>query len=398
MQNNLFKSAILILVFVISASLAFHDGMPKRFKEIGTWDFVQYWSGYRAVSKGLDPYQPVNLIPIQTSVGVEESKLIMMWNPPWVLVLLSPVLQFEFFNAASLWFILSFCCLAVSTQIALSSVTSRPSFYERCLVLAILIPFLPAHQGLKYGQLEGLLTLGTALLFFGLKRKDALASGFGIALLTINPHLFFLMLVLLPLFPKPGIKSLSRLLLPSLFLVLLAELFFRGSLSMWVQAMLIHTPSVPNPINWRSSSFGDFLRGVCEYYYGFSPLWPRLFVPLLFFGLSVMYIFRSEGKRLGPEKLFILLLPLSIFSAPYSWSFDQSVILVSQVAVTVMALHSPCSAKLKFILIASVFCLNVFTLILSGLFFTHQHHLFWHPLACFMILVIVLRQVGKPLN
>ncbi|NMC62628.1 MAG: DUF2029 domain-containing protein [SAR324 cluster bacterium] len=380
------------------ASLAFYDGRPERYKDIGTWDFVQYWSAYRATSEGLNPYDPENLLPFQRSVGVEASKVIMMWNPPWVLVLLSPVLRLEFFSAASLWLIISFFCLAASTQVAINAMTSKSSIYERCLAIALLIFFSPAQQGLKYGQLEGLLTLGIALLFLGFKRKSFVAAGFGLALMSIKPHLFYLLAILIPLFPRPNVQSLSRLLLPTVVLILLSEFLFRGSVSMWLQAMLSYTPSVPNPINWRSSSFGDFLRGIWEYYYGFLPQWPRIFVPMLFFGVSGLYIFRSGGKQLSREKLFLFLLPLSIFSAPYSWPFDQSVILVAHVSIVIMVLRSLCSPWLKLSLIASVFCLNLLTLIISELFFTYQHHLFWYPLACFALFSIVLLQLKEPLN
>ena len=80
-----------------------HFGSP------GTIDFIQYWSAFRAVMDGANPYDPEVLRGVQLLVGHDGAVAvlpIMMWTPPWILVVLSPILWVGFSTAALLWI----CC------------------------------------------------------------------------------------------------------------------------------------------------------------------------------------------------------------------------------------------------------------------------------------------------
>ena len=71
---------------------------------IGTNDFIEYWSAYQLFLGDKNPYDPVLMLEIQRSLKDSVTTPLMMWNPPWLLFFMAPILSFSFGTAASLWF------------------------------------------------------------------------------------------------------------------------------------------------------------------------------------------------------------------------------------------------------------------------------------------------------
>jgi hypothetical protein len=76
-------------------------------------DYKEYWSAFQLVLMGQNPYDPQIMKDFQIEKFGNEIPL-MMWNPPWILLLLAPILAVSF-EASAYSFLL--------IQIILSSVS-----------------------------------------------------------------------------------------------------------------------------------------------------------------------------------------------------------------------------------------------------------------------------------
>ena len=84
---DLFVVALLSLMLsVIFNTVDFTLGEP------GTEDFVQYWAAWQLLQEGLNPYDAGLMNAIQQTVGQKAEVTTMMWNPPWTVLLMSPIL------------------------------------------------------------------------------------------------------------------------------------------------------------------------------------------------------------------------------------------------------------------------------------------------------------------
>src|ERR1700687_1555271 len=53
-------------------------------------DFVEYWAAGRLNAAGENPYDPEKLLPLERQAGRDTDEAVMMWNPPWTLLLVMP--------------------------------------------------------------------------------------------------------------------------------------------------------------------------------------------------------------------------------------------------------------------------------------------------------------------
>ena len=95
---------ILLLLFPIALFALFVHASDYQYGHFGSIDFIEYWSAGQLWLEGLNPYDPALLFPIQKELSFDESAPLMMWNPPWIFLLLAPLLSFSFASAAALWF------------------------------------------------------------------------------------------------------------------------------------------------------------------------------------------------------------------------------------------------------------------------------------------------------
>ncbi|NDC36940.1 MAG: hypothetical protein EBZ48_02685 [Proteobacteria bacterium] len=88
-------------------------------------DFLQYWTAFQLVQQGQNPYDPQLMLALQKSLGLTAELPVMMWNPPWLLLLLSPVLHLELSTALAAWRIISLLLSIASCLLLLRSINSK---------------------------------------------------------------------------------------------------------------------------------------------------------------------------------------------------------------------------------------------------------------------------------
>ncbi len=154
-------------------------------------DFVQYWSAAKVNLAQGNPYDAAQLWPHQSlATGKPElQNVTMMWNPPWVLVLVTPL---GFLSAVPAQLLFQ----GVQLVAVLVSVTWLWKVYggtRQSLWVAWVIGlcFGPTAFLLWWGQIGGLVLLGLAGFLYFRTLDRPFIAGLFVALTAIKPHLLF---------------------------------------------------------------------------------------------------------------------------------------------------------------------------------------------------------------
>ena len=299
----------------------------------GSIDFVQYWSAYQLLIIGVDPYDPQQTLAVQCGVGLHCQYPRITYTPPWLWLLMSPVLMLPFRTAVAVW-------SQVSVALVIASATLFAAAYRlraggTLLTVATLLLSFPLLIDLLFGQLSAVLMFGAACLFLGRLRHIAPLEGIGLVLLSAKPHLF------VPLFVGVAIGDLRNrrwrvavwtalLLLP---LVVTAELLSPRAVVDWLTHLLSPRTdlSVKAATDWATDAPAAALARALSRG-NVTPLrWPLLVAPLL--GVLVAIVTSWRIRDQGSWKiLFPLLLWLGFFLAPFAWFSDFATLALVQAA------------------------------------------------------------------
>ncbi len=310
-------------------------------------DFVQYWSAARVNLAGGNPYDAAQLKPLQAAALGQPglANVTMMWNPPWVVALVTP-LGWLSSGAAHLTF------LAVQLVALMLSVTwlwkSFDGPADRLWVAWLLaLGFGPSVFIFWWGQIGGLLLLGLAG-FLRYRESKPFVAGLFAALLAIKPHLLFAVGLVL-LLDAIVSKSARRTLLGGALAVLLAagtawllnpEVYSHYSSAGWESSTSINT----SPKDWKQPLVAYWLRMAVN-----PNVFAIQFVPLAFASICVvLHWLKNRSTWNWTSELPKLIFVSVLFTAYGAWMFDLVVLLVPVVAATVSILRNPGNRPLWF--------------------------------------------------
>lgn len=313
------------------------------FGSFGTNDFIEYWSAFQLFIAQSNPYDPAALFQIQQTLGWSDTTPLMMWNPPWLLLLLSPILSLSFHYASLIWLILSVGLAIWIVYFALDllspdRVTGRWMLWG-CLVAAT---FFPMWSSLRVGQLGVLLAWGFCGALWAIERKKPLMVGFCLSLWTLKIHLFLPIAVYL-IFRSLRDRFLWRCFGYSLAFVLLfvgaTEWLHPGAVTQWLGAFegardfnrLPHIQDTASQVVLVEQWIAASLTGAVRMFLaedGLTPSWPMWVVPLIGISLAgLMAIITPRDSSYIKGVAFSSLLAVSF--APFGWVFDFSILLTS---------------------------------------------------------------------
>lgn len=325
-------------------------------------DFAQYYAASQIARHGGDPYAPEGVLAVQRAVGYTGQYPVMMWNPPWLILLLSPFfLDWSFGAAALLWIVFNVAAMLIVVSLILDLARRPPGAHGKQaesvsrivppppLLIAAALTFYPWLDNLRSGQ------LGTFLLLFAVigiwcfaNRRDVLC-GAAWAVLSVKAHLFlpfFAALAVIILSARRWRIALSALLTTGL-LVLLADIFYPTLSGRWLSS-LIHTADVTKVISvfeWRSETFVAWLRGIVYDLTGERADSLMLWLPLVVVG-ATLFITSFKLRHFPHWGPLLMLLAISVVAAPYGWFSDYTLVLPLQI-VLVDRLSTAGSARLN---------------------------------------------------
>ena len=364
----------------------------------GARDFVQYWSAYSAAQAGQNPYDPQVLLEHQQRLGRHDTRPLMMWNPPWTLSILGPVLRLDFSSAARCWFVIN-VALVMGVALLLSASWMLP---HRSLggFVAMSFFFFPLWENFRLGQLGIVCAFALALLYWSLMRNRPLFVGLALALTTLKPHLFYLVYVVM-LYWSLRTRQTGLVIAAFVWLCLavLSSLWVSpDALAQWLSAISNAGPSphYTSVVEWRSATVVNLVKDALA---GGSWNAARLLlfgVPsLLAAGMWIVLMWRR------PHINWAIWLPgltlISYLGSPYGWVFDQAVLIIPYLATLIIALRIwPMNPLLSLLCISCLLILQPLTWVLSESYLSWQHEFWWFPLPLLVFYAFVLYAQNKP--
>lgn len=285
----------------------------------GTNDFIEYWSAGQLLLTGRHPYDFNALHKLQVSLGSKYSSPIIMWNPPWLLVWILPLLWLPFETAALVWLIgniglVMLCGSVVWRTLAPASVRGR---IGTAWVATLL--FVPALFTVRMGQMSTLLLVGVAGFLYGMERRKPFLAGMFLALTTIKPHVVYLLWIAVAYWV---LARRDWRLVGGIGVAISASLI--ALTAIWPEWLTGYRQAIAQPpLYWASPTAGTLLRLFVFRNWAAAQFLPPIVIGFLF--TLYLVIRRPDFKW---RRVISPLLLVSVPTAAYGWTFDQIVLLV----------------------------------------------------------------------
>ena len=358
---------------------------PIVYGAVGTGDFIEYWAAYQLFVSGGNPYDPASLLEVERSLGFARDSALMMWNPPWLLVLLAPVLSLDFPAAARVWLLLSPIFLLASASLiirvlARNRTVTRRTFYAVCGASLI---FFPVLNSVFLGQMGLFLCFGTALFYWSVVGDRDLGVAMALLVLSIKPHLFLLLGVALLWWMVSSKRAWIAVYFGALLAALASAvaLVNPAVLPAWLVAVSGSAAStdVVATGQWAGSTLVGAVKGLLAWFGRPDENWVMLFLPLVGAAALVTFLWGRRGASMRWESSFPWFLCLSVWVAPFGWLFDFSVLLVAQLIVVGAALQAGISRSAQIRIFALLAVTQLLIPLMIALGYGGYHHFWWFP-------------------
>ena len=302
MLRSPYTRPVLFVFFLLAAYAATRD---YSFGLLGTNDFIEYWTAFQIALEGRNPYDTAAMLDLQRTLNPGAATPLMMWNPPWLLVLFAPVLTLPFEMAARMFAITEMIFWCASTLLILNSLESR---IRPPMAAAGALIFVPAWTCIQLGQISLFLLFCASLALWAWRSERLILAGAALAVCSLKPHL-----VLLPAFAFVWWSIRGRrwngLVAAALTLALLAvtsRLSLPSAFAGWLETVLgqREITGVIHPKHWQVATLVGELRLLLVNEEGATPLWPMVAVP----GAALII---TACSRPGPTPMPLIRQPTS---------------------------------------------------------------------------------------
>ena len=280
----------------------------------GSRDFVEYWASAHQLLHHADPYSSSAILKLEQSAGhPSDLPALVMGNPPPALPLVLPLGLFGPQIGESLWLLVLSACLVASVQV-IRTMHGRPKNLLHVLGLS----FAPALICLLTGQVSLFILLGL-VLFLRLLRSHPFWAGASLWFCLLKPHLFlpFGAVLLLWIFLTRSYRVLagttSALAVSSIVITIIDPL-------VWTQyVQMMHLQRLDRLL---MPSLGPTLR----FYISPHTMWLQCLPAALGCVWAIAFYLKRRHEWDWIEDGSILML-VSLFVAPYSFLYDQPVLI-----------------------------------------------------------------------
>jgi hypothetical protein len=342
-------------------------------------DFVEYWAAGRLSLTGGNPYDPEQLHPLELDTGLIEGEPVLWWSPPWVLSIVMPFSIFNYALARTLWLVFSIIILFICLVQLWYQYDGEIN--QRWLSWLIGFTFIPVLDGLKKGQTSFLLLFGLVGFLYFLSRRKNIQAGVFLSLLLVKPHILYLLFfaAIMWSFSRKKWGIIVGLICSILGSTVLAMLANPQVINQFFYA-LINFP----PDDLSTPTIGGLLRLIL----GVDLFWLQFLPPV--FGMIWMVIYWMKNRKIWRWlEAAPLLVLVSVLTAAYSWSWDQTVSIIAILQIAVL-IH-PQWRTSRSILIITVY------LIIDILLLTVRVNQFWTLwLAPALLLLYLIAQKLLP--
>ena len=318
---------MIALILVVWIQHAFAQTTTSR-APLAAKDFLEYWAAGRLFLYSGNPYSPEELFSLQKEAGWTDVVPVIMWNPPWTLLITAPFGAFSYTAGQFLWLLFHVALIFLSVQ-QLWGIYGGPGAPSR-FVWVLPVTFVPTMFALISGQISAVLLAAlTGFLYFQ-QRKNSFAAGGSAAFLSVKPHLLYLFWIVFALWiwRERQWRILCGVLVLGLSLAALPLVFDSQVYSQYFA--LYKIAEIPKPLDWLTPT----LRTVTKIIIGPSPVWLQ-FVPSL---AGIIWIlihwYRHKAQWEWPEQLPRVVL-VSVVTSFFAWTYDQVVFFPAIVEATI---------------------------------------------------------------
>ena len=315
-----FFPAFIALLILGLLFLAIRDAVGRS--SVGTIDLLQYYAGARLWLVGRNPYDPSLIELVERSVSTDPAIPVLLWNPPEILPIIAPLGLMSFHNAVAFWMLLAVLSIAISVKIGLR-VFKPQNLSKKVFQVGVLCTFYPFALCVGYGQISFLLLLGLSFFLlrvirYGESITGSFVGGIFLSLVAVKPHLLYLIFIFLVVLSirSRSWGSILGFLAGAVTLNLIATIG-APDIHSWYQVRM----ALP-PIYWQTPTLGSWLQGLTNV----NQPWIRIMPTLLMSGATLILFFRIPRESLD-HKLFLALIPLSLLTSPYGWTYDHMLML-----------------------------------------------------------------------
>jgi len=364
-KNLLQVSLTLVAIFLISTYY------PSNF---GTIDFMQYWAAANLFLAQANPYDSVALYNLEKSTSpwhLMNGFPIIMWNPPFIFPFIVPFALFSFEFASKFWILVSLIFFALGINNILETLKRKPSPFTTC-VLAL--TFYPIYDSIYWGQISPLLLLSLSAALITFSRGKTFIAGILLCATLIKPHLLYLYYFSLILnFGSAKNRTYIFGFITGGITLIGISLFIEPHIINNYFALLSQPPTY-----WHTPTLGSWLQYLSGNNSFFIRSSPSIFAVVFLF--SVKFFSPSLAKLFSDPRILI---PLSLFTSPYGWIYDQVLLIPSLIFL------APTS-KDRFS--RNVFYATVFVNLLCFIPFSNSESAnVWYPFAIFILCFIKLQ-------
>jgi hypothetical protein len=312
---RLFTSVFLLILGV--SAIAFVASASGR-DVAGNRDFIAYWAAGQQLVHGANPYSRTAVLRLEHAQALEGARPLMMRNPPLAFFLAWPLGFVSEQLGMILWLLMLVAALMASVRM-LWVLNGRPS--DRLHLLGYL--FAPALACLMAGQSGIVLLLGITL-FLSFHRTRPFLAGSALLLCSIKPHLFVAFGVVLLVW---ALRRRTYALLAGAATAIAAScaLSFGLDFHAWPQyARMMLSAGIQREF---VPSLSELFRLAIDR----GAVWLQFVAAAAACGWAIWY-FWSRHDRWNWMEHGLLLLLVSVATAPYAWFTDEVVVLPAMLA------------------------------------------------------------------
>lgn len=319
------KNILLVITFITSfvgLLLFVEKDLSSFFSQI---DFIEYYTSFQLFLNHKNPYDAQALLVLQKEIGINSLTPLMMWNPPWLFLILGPVLSLPYSLACLVWFSMNILFVVASIRLT-TKIEDLNLPRNKVPLVCSLVIFYPMISCLLMGQLGCFLTFILTCLYYALRKERDFLAGFCWFVLSIKPHLFIFLTVFLMAYL---VKSRRHTILLSAIILLiinsiLVYIINPLALNAWVDAQIngVNLPLVPTVTQHKTTTIVYALRSLLYRLSLGVQNWPFFAVPLIPLVLYLPYLIRKSVPNLLTFEQFFLAITLSFLFCPFGWIFD----------------------------------------------------------------------------
>lgn len=313
------RSGLLIgaMVAVASVGLTGTPPLPAP-SPVPVADFVQYWAASRVVLSGGNPYDWNALLAAERQAQPGMPAAVMMWNPPWTVTVTALPAMLPYEAGRIVWAALSASMLVLSAGLLWHCWCGKAQ--RRMPALAAVLWFPASVFALVMGQVSPVMLLGLAGFFYFERRGRLAAAGAAAALTLVKPQVLLLFWAALLLWSLH--RRRWRLIMGAAgTIAALSALPMSANPGIFADYLdaLRNRP----PDYFVGPTLGTLLRLVA----GWRFVW-LMYVPAAA-GLAWLWFYWKRRRDTWDWRAQLSWLCLaSVVTSPYTWLFDQVVLLV----------------------------------------------------------------------